>query len=125
MGLNLSVASARAGEPPAPKEELYLYSSDRVAQYMGSGLLVLMPRMNNFEELFTEDKEVVFFGCKADLLDKILYYKRNDAERKTIASAGWVKAHTHFNERLVAKYIIERTFRLNLSEPYAWPTNAY
>jgi hypothetical protein len=125
MGLNISIAGEYAGGTPASKDELYLYSSDRLSQYMGSGLLTLMPRVNSLDELFIENKEAVFFSGKEDLLDKVLYYKHNDAERKTVASAGWIKAHTQFNERLVAKYIVERTFQLSLSEHYAWPTDVY
>ncbi len=42
-----------------------------------------------------------------------------------IAKHGWEKSHNCFNERLVAKYMIEVAFRLPLSEDYMWPTETY
>ena len=87
--------------------------------------MTLSTRENKLEELFEEDKEIVFFSSKEELLEKVIYYKNNDAERKEIAKRGWEKFHNFFNERLVAKYILEVAFRLPLSEDYAWPTETY
>jgi len=125
MGLNISVARTRADETDAAAEEMYLYASDRLSQYMGSGLLIFAVRKNRLEDVFAEDKEMVFFSTKEELLEKIIYYKNNDAARREIARAGWEKSHRFFNEKLVAKYIVEKTFRLALSEPYAWPVQDY
>lgn len=107
------------------EEELYLYSSDRISHYMGSGLMVLSARGNKLEELFEENKEIVFFSSKEDLLEKVIYYTSHDMERREIARGGWEKSHACFNEKLVTKYIIETTFAQPLSENYAWPTQTY
>lgn len=124
MGLNISVVGERGGIDFARKEELYLYSSDRIAQYMGSGLLVFTTRDNSLEEMFQENAEAVFFNTKEELLDKLVYYKNNDNERKKIATAGWEKSQKHLNERLVARYILESTFNDKISD-YIWPTTKY
>ena len=127
MGLNLSHAylGKDTVHNKTTSEELYLYSSDRISHYMGSGLLTLSTRDNKLGELFEEDKEMVFFRSKEELLEKVIYYKNNDAERQEIAKRGWEKSHNCFNERLVAKYILEVAFRSSLSEDYAWPTETY
>jgi hypothetical protein len=127
MGLNIShtYLGKDNTRQRTSEEELYLYSSDRISHYMGSGLLILSSRDNKLENLLSEDKEIVFFSSKEELLDKIIYYKNNDTERKEIARQGWEKFHSCFNERLVAKYILEVAFRLPLSEDYAWPTETY
>jgi glycosyl transferase family 1 len=125
MGLNLSRASCENGTKHARSEELYLYSSDRLSHYMGSGLLTFSMRGNRLEELFAEDKEMIFFSSKEELLEKAIYYRQRDEERMRIAHAGWLKSHQHFNERLIAQYIVEVTFRKALSQPYAWPTQTY
>jgi hypothetical protein len=124
MGLNISVVGELGGIDHARAEELYLYSSDRIAQYMGSGLLTFTTRDNKLEEMFGEDKEIVFFTGKEELLDKLIYYKNNDGERRKIAAAGWEKAHKHLNERLVAQYILEATLGEKPSG-YIWPTEKY
>lgn len=124
MGLNISVQITDSNTKPN-KEDLYLYSSDRISHYMGSGLLVFTTRSNNLNELYKEDEELVFFDTKEELLDKILYFKKNDKSRQMIAKAGWKKSHSCFNEKLVTKYMIETTFRTKHTEEYAWPTTKY
>ena len=127
MGLNLShdyLGTDNVYEKTTA-EELYLYSSDRISHYMGSGLLTLSSRDNKLEELFEENKEIVFFSSKEELLEKAIYFKNHDEERREIAKRGWEKSYACFNERLVAKYIIEITFGKPLSEKYAWPTQIY
>jgi hypothetical protein len=125
MGLNISSVRESPSDPLGTAEELYLYSSDRLAHYLGSGLLVFTTRDNRLEDLFEEDTEMIFFTDKHDLLDKLLYFKSHDEQRQSIARAGWQKAHQLFNERLVAKYMVETVFRLPLSESYRWPTTLY
>jgi hypothetical protein len=125
MGLNISQIWTRGIYDKASDADLYLYSSDRIAHYMGSGLLVFTTRDNRLEELFPEDREMIYFDSKEELLDKVRYYLANDDARKAVAKAGWEKAHTYYNERLVARYIIEATMGEALSHPYAWPVEQY
>lgn len=124
MGLNLSVVGERGGIDFAKPEEIYLYSSDRISHYMGSGLLIFTTRDNKLEEMFKEDEELIFFETQEELLDKIVYYKKNDDKRKIIAANGWKKYHRDFNEKIVAKYVEEATFGKKLSK-YNWPTEKY
>jgi len=130
MGLNINQTSQTYTKQKSihtniGKGDLYLYSSDRIAHYMGSGLLILSTRDNRLEELFKEDREIIFFSSKKELLEKVLYFRNHDAERREIAGRGWEKSHACYNERLVAKYMLETTFDLQLSEEYAWPTETY
>jgi hypothetical protein len=125
MGLNISSVREHPRDPRGSSEELYLYSSDRIAHYLGSGLLVFTTRDNRLEDLFVENVEMIFFKDKEELLDKLLYFKAHDDKRQSIARAGWHKAHQHFNERLVAKYLVEVTCERELSQPYAWPMETY
>lgn len=125
MGINISQIWTRGCYEKAKDEDLYLYSSDRIAHYMGSGLLTFTTRDNKLEELFNEDQEIVFFGSKEELLEKIRYYSKNDSARRAIAQAGWTKYHAFFNERLVAQYILERSFGMALSHDYQWPVTCW
>ena len=121
MGINISQIWTRGNCEKAADEDLYLYSSDRIAHYLGSGLLTFITRDHKLEELFAPDKEAVYFDSKEELLEKITYFRTHDDQRKTIAKAGWEKAHTHYNERLIAKYLVEATFAEKFSEDYRWP----
>jgi hypothetical protein len=110
MGLNIS-----------KRNDVYLYSSDRMAQLMGLGILALIDKRTRFDEIFGPTEIVTYSGTD-DLIDKIDYYRRRDNERKKIAENGWRRAHAIFSETAVAQYILDRTFDRPLSQTYAWPT---
>ena len=125
MGLNIAVDRTWGDQPRASDEERYLYASDRLSHYMGSGLLTFTNRDNALEEMFAEGKELVFFASPEELLDKAVYYKNHDSERRAIAEAGWRKSHEQLNSTLVAHYMLEVTLGRTASQGYAWPTELY
>jgi len=122
MALNINSDRAETAESRAPAEQLYLYNSDRISQLMGCGLMTLSFRVNQLMEIFEEDGEMVFVDTPEEMRDAVLRFKRDDSRRREIAEAGWRKSHKDLNERLVARYIEEVTFRRPLSQVYLWPT---
>ena len=108
MAINLS-----QGNP------IKFYSSDRIAQLIGNGILTFIDKKTKLEKLFKDD-EVVFYSSHNDLVKKILFYKNNDIKRNDIAKRGWNKYHNKMNSKLVAKYIIEKTFEIKSKQKYIW-----
>ena len=106
MGLNLS-----RGKP------IKYYSSDRLAQLMGNGLLTFIDEKTCYSDFFT-NKEIVTYNNYNDLVEKILRYKRNDAERKMIAKNGKLKYLKYFNSTVIAEYIINKTY--GFKKKYYW-----
>ena len=98
MGLNLS-----RGKP------VKYYSSDRIAQLMGNGLLTFIDEKTKYNDFFT-DKELIFYNSIEDLSEKIQKFKKDTKKLKKIASNGHKKYHKFFNSTLVARYIIDKTF---------------
>ena len=125
MGLNLNSDRAETATRPAPAQELHLYSSDRVSQLVGCGLLTLSLRINTLMELFEDGGEMAFAENPEGLLESALRFKRDDAARRRVAEAGWRKAHAEFNERLVAQFVEETLFRRRPARDYAWPTRLW
>ncbi len=119
-----AIARAKMGLNLSRRNDCYLYSSDRMATYMGCGLLTLVDRATSFGEFFTED-EVAFYDSGDDLADRIRYYLAHDDERRRVAERGWRKSHEELNERLVTRYIEEVTFDRKLTHDYIWPTQTY
>ena len=119
-----TLANSKMGLCINKTSDYYLYSSGRMTQYMGQGLLIFHDRGAKFEDIFGED-EIGFYDSPEELVDKIRYYHKHDQERRKVAKAGWEKAHRIFNNQTVTKYIIERTFDIPLSQDYVWPTNVY
>ena len=95
------------------------YASDRVVQLAGNGCLVFTPRIPGFEKLFAQD-EVVYFDALADLPNLLRACLRDDDRRIQIARAGWVRAHKSYNERRIARFVIESVCEQTYSEDYEW-----
>ena len=89
MGLNLS-----RGKPVS------LYSSNRLASYMGNGLLVFIDIKTGFKKFFSSN-EVVYYKNYNDLIKKISFYKKNDNLRKLVAKNGYKKYFKLFNSKKV------------------------
>jgi glycosyltransferase involved in cell wall biosynthesis len=125
MGLNLNSDRAESAAEQAPEAELYLYSSDRVSQLLGGGLLTLSFRVNRLFELFEDGVEMAFAQTPEAMRDLALRFKRDDSARRRLAQAGWRKAHAEFNERKVAAFVEDVLFRRPLREAYLWPTRLW
>ena len=107
MGLNLSQGKA-----------VKYYSSDRFAQLIGNGLLVFIDEKTKLNEFLTNKEIVTYKNCK-DLAKKIIKFSKNNTLRKKIAKNGRNKYHKHFNSKIIADYIINRTFKNNYQR-YFW-----
>jgi len=106
MGLNLS-----RGKP------VKYYSSDRIVQLIGNGLLTFIDKKTKLNDLIST-KEAVFYNNMDDLIRKIKIFNNNDKSRKRIARAGRNMYHKYFNSTLVANFIIDRT--LGIKSKYYW-----
>ena len=107
MGLNLSQGKA-----------VKYYSSDRFAQLIGNGLLVFIDEKTKLNEFLT-NKEIVTYKNHKDLAKKIIKFSKNNVLRKKIARSGRNKYHKYFNSKIIADYIINRTFKNNHNK-YFW-----
>lgn len=101
-----------------------LYASGRMSQYMASGVMAFIPKGPGFESIFGNDCFVTTEGDE-DLLDKIRFYARNDAERVRIARNGYEKIRDYFDVEKVCQYFIDVTFERGLSMDYRWPVDLY
>ena len=108
MGLNLS-----RGSP------IKYYSSDRITQIIGNGLVTLIDEKTGYKDFFTE-KEMVFYSNIYDLSEKISKISRDEKLRKSIGKKGKDKYTKYFNSNLVADFIINKTFEINNKKKYLW-----
>ncbi len=88
------------------------YSSDRIAQLIGNGLLTFIHRDTKYNDFF-DNNEMIFYKDINDLSEKILKYKKDKKIASKIARKGHLKYHKYFNSSLISRYIIERTFGIN------------
>lgn len=110
MGINLSHTN-----------DVYLYSSDRLAHFMGNGLLTFVDKRTGYGDLFS-DKEMIFYEQPDELYEKISFYRQNVAERQRIARAGRERYIHLFNEVKIGKYIADLLFNQIMPDAYEFPT---
>ena len=108
MGLNLS-----RGTP------IKYYSSDRITQIIGNGLVTLIDEKTCYGDFF-DDTEMVFYKNINDLSEKIEKISEDENLRKTIGQKGKTKYMKYFNSTLVADFIINKTYELNNKKKYLW-----
>ena len=97
IGLNLS-----QGKPAQ------FYSSDRFAQLIGNGLLVMVDEKTKIGNFFNKD-EIILYKNVNDLSSKIIKYSNDNKLRCKIAKKGRDKYFKYFNSTIVADYIVNKT----------------
>jgi spore maturation protein CgeB len=108
MGLNLS-----RGEP------IKYYSSDRITQIIGNGLVTLIDEKTGYRDFFEND-EMIFYKNVEDLSEKIEKISRDEKLRKLIGRKGKQKYLKYFNSTLVANFIINKTFDISNRKNPIW-----
>jgi hypothetical protein len=99
------------------RNDVHLYSSDRISQLFGAGACVCMPRSIGFE-MFLGDDDAIFFSDSDELIAKLRRIKSTE-EWVDIAKQGQRTYRALFNETRVARYIMDFAFDVSLRE-YEW-----
>ena len=108
MGLNLS-----RGKPAK------YYSSDRIAQLMGNGLLTFIDEKTCFSDFFSKN-ELITYKNLDDLSEKIIKFKIDDKQRRKIAMNGKIKYLRYFNSDKVTRFMINTILDINKKEKFIW-----
>jgi hypothetical protein len=116
-----ALESAASGLNLSRRNDYLLYSSDRLAQMAGNGMAVLMDRATGYGQLFGDD-EMAFFSTLDELALQLDRLVRDRAHRQALAGKGRARYHALFNERIVARYIVEVACGTVKQEHYPWPT---
>lgn len=113
MGLNLNRIEGH-----------YLYSSARISQLMGNGLLTFIDRRGGYDRFFNDGNAVLFQGTD-ELLARIRYFHAEDAHRMAVAAAGRDYYQTQFSGQKIGQFMIEATFDLPFSAEYVWADQVF
>ncbi|WOX04479.1 glycosyltransferase family protein [Microbulbifer pacificus] len=108
MGLNLN-----------RQEGYQWYSSARIAQLAGNGLLVFTHESAGFDD-FMPAETLVYFRDAVTLQQQIVEFHRDDARRQHWASRCRDFFHREMNNTLYAQYIVEATTGAAFSHDYVW-----
>jgi len=108
MGLNLS-----RGKP------IKYYSSDRIVQLIGNGLLTFIDSETHLSDFFNNN-EIVFYKNINDLSYKLNKFKKDKKAGKKIARLGKKKYLRYFNSELVSEFILSKTLDIKTQKKFIW-----
>ena len=114
-----TISNAKMGLNLSRGEAIKYYSSDRITQIVGNGLVCLIDEKTKYRDYF-DNNEMVFYKNENDLSEKILKISRDEKLRKYIARKGKQKYMKHFNSDLVSEYIIDKTLDIKSNKKYLW-----
>ena len=113
-----TIANAKMGLNLSRGEAIKYYSSDRITQIVGNGLVCLIDEKTQYRDFFKND-EMVFYKNLNDLSEKIMKISKDDKLRKKIAHKGKNKYMKFFNSTNVANFIINKTLEIK-DKRYLW-----
>ena len=108
MSLNLS-----RGKP------LKYASSNRIATYMGNGILTFIDKKVKFEDFFSKD-EMMFYSDEEDLNSQIAEIKNNINKINKISRNGKKRYFEIFNNEIVSDSIISKNLNTSPKFSYVW-----
>ena len=114
-----TISNAKMGLNLSRGEAIKYYSSDRITQIVGNGLVCLIDEKTEYTNFFNND-EMVFYKNASDLSEKILKISRDDKLRRRIAKKGKDKYMKNFNSIKVAQYIVNKSLGIKDNNKYLW-----
>lgn len=116
---DLALADSKMGLNLNRQEGLHWYSSARMAQMAGNGLLVFTHGSAEFNTLMPPET-LVYFDSTEELIAQLRDFQGDDAKRKHWAGNARDFFHKEINNRLYAQYIVEASMQLPYTHPYVW-----
>ena len=84
-----------------------LYHSDRLINYLACGTFTLAKSVPDTGLLFQDGMHLRYFETEEEFFDLADYYLRHESEREKIAIAGMEHAHKEFNCQKIAQLLID------------------
>ena len=105
LDYDLALSNSKMGLNLNRQEGDYWYSSARMAQLAGNGLLTFTHASNRFDRLMPKET-LVYFSDADELSQKINQFYQDDDMRKTWAANTRAFFHEQLNSTLYAQYIV-------------------
>ena len=87
--------------------DVRLYHSDRLINYLACGTFTLAKRVPDSDLLFADGVHLKYFDTVDEFFELADWYLKHQAERERIAIAGMEKAHAEFNCEGIAQYMLD------------------
>lgn len=87
--------------------DIRMYHSDRLINYLGCGAFVLAKAVPDSHLLFEDYKHLRYFSSNQECLELVDYYLKHEDEREKIAAGGMAHAHKMFHCERIAGDILD------------------
>jgi len=108
IGLSINIAN-----------DVRLYHSDRLTNYLSCGTFVLAKKVPDSDLLFEDGVHLRYFDSADEFFELADWYLQHEQEREKIAMAGMQKAHTDFNCERIAKHMLDLITTGTYDAPWA------
>lgn len=102
-----AISGAKVGLSINIVNNVRLYHSDRLTNYVGCGTFTLAKRVPDTDLLFEDGVHLRYFDTIDEFFELADWYLQHEQERERIAMAGMQKAHTDFNCQKIAQYMLD------------------
>jgi hypothetical protein len=102
-----AISGAKIGLSINGDNNVRLYHSDRLTNYLSCGTFVLAKRVPDSDLLFKDKVHLRYFDSADEFFELAKWYLEHEDERKKIADAGMKWTHEQFNCVKIAGYVLE------------------
>jgi spore maturation protein CgeB len=107
MELFYALSGSRIGLSINIANDVRLYHSDRLINYVSCGTFTLAKKVPDSDLLFENDVHLRYFDTAEEFFELADRYLKHEQERERIAKAGMERAHTEFNCEKIAQYMLD------------------
>ena len=107
IDLFYAISGAKIGLSINTANDVRLYQSDRLINYVSCGTFVLAKKVPDSDLLFENNVHLKYFETIDEFFVLADWYLKHDKEREKIAKTGMLKAHADFNCEKIARYMLE------------------
>lgn len=99
--------------------DVELYHSDRLVNYVSCGTLALAKRVPDTERLFQDRRHLRYFDDVEEFFELVEYYLCHEEERQRLAAQGMEHAHREFNCTKLARALLDLVDTGTYEAPWA------
>jgi len=114
-----AISGAKIGLSINIANDVRLYHSDRLINYVSCGTFTLAKRVPDSDLLFEDGIHVKYFNTVDEFFELADWYLKHDKEREKIAMAGMQRAHADFNCTKIAQYVLDLVETGTYNAPWA------
>ena len=119
IDLFYAISGAKIGLSINTANDVRLYHSDRLINYVSCGTFVLAKRVPDSDLLFEDSVHLKYFETADEFFELVDWHLKHEQERKKIAMAGMQKAHADFNCQKIAQYMLDLIETGSCNAPWA------